>query len=180
MNEFWLSVTSGIVSALISSFIITGIIATLIYLYRKPSISVKLDIGTSLATRTLNFSLKNKGKMSLMPNEAQWFVYIDLDSFEIEKLSGITLIIADKGAFYELTGFNSVPCHPKSSTEFLSVVVKLKKEVRYDFISEIPFYFSIYTDKGLWKPPLFSKQRKEILIKQSDESVAYKIAEVTV
>jgi len=181
MGEFWLSVWSGVISGLLSSFIITGIIATVVYLYRKPSISMKLDITTSIKTKTLIFSFKNTGKMSLMPDEAQWFVYFDFDSFEIEGFKGFSLVATDKGAFYEYTGFNSTPCHPGSSTEVFSVTVRVKDSIKYEFIDEVPFFCTVYTNKGVWKPSIFSKQRRIQLIKKGTvESTAYIINEITV
>ncbi|TCS33789.1 hypothetical protein [Reinekea marinisedimentorum] len=114
-----------------------------------------------------------------MPEEAQWFLYIDFNSFKIVDEEGLCLVTTDKGAFYEYTGFNPNPCHQRTSIEILSVTVNIKESINYEFIDEVPFYCTVYTNKGLWKPPIFSSLRKSALIKIGTvDNTAYKIEEV--
>ncbi|MFT5548191.1 MAG: hypothetical protein ACI9CO_000105 [Candidatus Azotimanducaceae bacterium] len=178
---FWNSFWPSLFSSLISTFIIAGLIGTLLYLYRKPKLSLRIDVWSSVSKdRTLIFKLKNEGKISLMASEAQWCIYISSVCFESKSKNNIHTT-TDKGSFYEFTGFNDAPCHPGATSEIFKIDVRITDSYPYKLLDEAPFYCTIYTNKGCWKPRLFSKARKDVLCHRGENpNKAYRIEEICI
>jgi len=181
---FWQKFWPSFFSSLLVTFIFTVIITWLLYHFRKPKLEVELSIGHSGGGKKFFiFKLQNHGKIGLMTNEAQWFVYFECMSgtnrvFKTEEI--LDQIILDHQSFYQVSGFNEVPCLPGSSIDLTTIAVWPCKDIPYKTFDEAKFYVSITTNRGSWRPSFSLKNKR---IKYNDGHVVryiYKISKVVV
>jgi hypothetical protein len=179
--SFWESLLQNLASNLASTILIGGCLTYLWKWYRAPRVKVIVNIShgaPSSKKKGIEFLIKNEGKISLMPQEAQCSFFADFEAF---KITGSTkkLISADKGAYFLYECFNENPCHPGATISLLNIETELVDDFKYDWVDEIPFYASIFTNNGVGKPAT-----KSIVIngeiKTHDNMKAYRVSEVVI
>lgn len=179
--NFWVSLWQNLAFNLSSTILIGGCLTYLWKWYRAPRVKVIVNIshgGPSSKKKGIEFLLKNEGKISLMPQEAQCSFFADFEAF---KITGSTkkLTTTDKGAYFLYECFNETPCHPGSTISLLNIETELVDDFKYDWVHEIPFYASIFTNNGEWKPSTKSIITNDE-IKTHDSIKAYRISEVII
>ncbi|MDX8387038.1 MAG: hypothetical protein R8M46_00695 [Ghiorsea sp.] len=170
-DSFWASFWPGFISSLITALVLTGFVAWIINIIRRPKLEVELSIAHSVdGSKHLIPILKNSGKLGLMPLEAQWYFYFDVFDFDFElKSENHMTVIMNKCAYYEVRGFNEVPCHPGSSLRLAAIPVRLRKDFSHKKLEDASFYFAMSTSRGKWyqKESFIKKDRTYILYNDS-------------